>query len=659
MGPHPSNMFYIRIIVCFLFIFPAYKSYAFQSPELTVSPDSTINVLEKLVIRYRYDKPDSATYYAEKGLKFAKMNNNEEGVARMLNQLGMIDDNLGKAEDSRQKYLEALEIYKRLDIKKGIVRENIRLGVVENRKGNYAKASAYFLQALKVSEKSKDKAGIMESYITLGEVYSSQQLHQKAIGYYKKAEALSKDLPFSSLKLNIYNNMGNSYRETGDFPKAISYFEKGIGLSNYPQMMGLNITMVIGLAKVYAKSGTPDKAIQLQKDALTKSRKIDNFIREFQSLTGLADSYSTNNKPLALNYLEEARLLSKNHNAKKQVLEVLDKIAVLQAASNNYRAAYEAKNQQYTIADSFYYKDISLKISDLQARYELNKSEVRVQELRFINSKQALEQKIMMGIIAGVVILLFVLTIYFFKIRSLNQLLHKSNAALTESNTVKDKLFSVLAHDLRAPLASVINLLGMISKGWLDEEEKEVMLNKLMLHCNASMETLNLLLRWGHMQLKGIMINKIILKPAEIVDRNISLVAEAAEQKSITIRKDVPEALSVFSDADHLDFVIRNLISNAIKFTPEGGHILITAHYNVNEKEVVFMVRDNGVGIGSDRLKSIFTTGSVSTNGTNNEKGTSLGLVICKEFIQANNGKIWVESVPGSGSEFFFTLSDK
>src|SRR5690606_28602678 len=151
---------------------------------------------------------------------------------------------------------------------------------------------------------------------------------------------------------------------------------------------------------------------------------------------------------------------------------------------NNYKAAYEAKNQQYNIADSFYFKDISLRIADMQSQYELNKSQGRVQELKFMNSKQALQKNIMLGIIIGSLVLLTVLGRYFFKINKLNHLLNKSNIALTESNTVKDKLFSVLAHDLRAPLAAVINLVELINKGWLDEEEKTIMMTKLALHCN-------------------------------------------------------------------------------------------------------------------------------------------------------------------------------
>jgi len=629
--------------------------FALQEPRKNINPRTDISSFEKLVIHYRYDKPDSAIFYAELGMKLAKKNNDEEGIASMLNQLGMIDDNLGKAESSRQKYLEALEIYKRLNNKKGIVKEYIRLGVVENRKGNYDKASSYFLAALKTSEKSKDKAGIMESYITLGEVYANQNRCAKALAYYNKAEIISYQLPFSSLKLNLYSNFGAAYRGLGHYAEAKAYYEKGIAQSNFSEMMGLNISMTIGLAQVYADAGDVQKAITLQKGALVKSRQISNFIREYISLSALAESYKNTDKAISLNYLQDALTLVRSKNANKQVLDVLDRIAILQAGTSNFKAAYLAKSMQYSIADSFYFKDISARIANLQAEYELNKSQGKVQELKFINSKQGLEKRIMLWIIVGGSALLLILAAYYFKIKNLNLLLNNSNTAFKDSNKVKDKLFSILAHDLRSPLASVINLLEMINKGWLDEEEKVLMLSKLAVHCNASMETLNLLLQWGQMQLKGILINQVSIDPVNVLHRNITLLRESAMQKSILITQDIAEQVKVFCDEDHLDFMIRNLLSNAIKFTRQGGNIIISVRKHTND-QLIFSVKDDGIGIAADRLDTVFNINNVSTNGTNNEKGTSLGLVICKEFIVANDGEMWVESIDGLGSNFLFTL---
>lgn len=643
---------------CFLLSYCFQALYGFQKPVKPSLPVLDINACEKLIVHYRYDKPDSALFFVNLGMKLAKSTKDEEGVARMLNQMGMIDDNSGNAVSSRQHYLEALEIYKRLNNYKGIIKENIRLGVVENRKGSSATAIPYFLQALKISEQNKDKSGIMESYITLGEVYAFRHDYKRAISYYKRAEAIGTTLPFSSLKLNTFLNFGTAYRETGELAKAIYYFEKGISQSDYPEMMGLNISLTNGLAQVYAKSGAVAKAIELQKGALLKSRKINNSIREFQSLIALAESYETSNRAITLNYLQQALAVGQTKKASKQIVEALSHIAALYEKSGDYKAAYQAKTRQYSIADSFYFKDISHKISNLQAQYELTKSQAKVAQLKFVNNQQLLEQKIMFGIMSGGTALMLILGAYFFKIRKLNLLMNKANTDLIQSNNVKDKLFSILGHDLKAPLASILNLLVLINRGWLSDEEKELMLGKLELQCNATLETLNLILHWGQMQLKGVMINQSAVSPEKKIKRNVLLLKEMAAQKSISIEQHIEPDLHVFCDADHLDFLVRNILSNAIKFTPVGGTIYISVRA-YQDNQVICQFRDSGIGIAPSRLESIFSVNNVSTMGTNNEKGTSLGLVICKEFINANEGNIWVESVIGEGSAFFFTLKRK
>jgi signal transduction histidine kinase len=633
-------------------------SYGLQKPVKSTPVKPDIDAYEKLVVHYRYDKPDSALYFVNLGMKLAKRTHDEEGVARMLNQMGMIDDNVGNTESSRQRYLEALEIYKRLNNYKGIVKENVRLGVVENRKGNSAKALPYFLQALKVAEQNNYKPGIMEAYITIGEVYAFRHNYQRAIYYYTKAEAIGNTLPFSSLKLNTYLNFGTAYRETDELAKAIAYFEKGISLSNYPEMMGLNISLTNGLAQVYAKSGATAKAIELQKGALLKSRKINNTIREFLSLMALAESYEPSQPAVALDYLQQALNVGRKKKANKQILEALAHIAALHEKSGNYKAAYEARTNQYSIADSFYFKDISNRISDLQAQYELTKSQAKVEQLKFVNSAQLLKQRIMLWITIGSIMLLLILAAYFFKIRKFNRLVNDANAELRESNNVKDKLFSILGHDLKGPLNSIINLLGLSNRGWLSDEERSLMLTKLELQCNATLETLNIILRWGQMQLKGVMLNQNEVSPEKKIIRNVSLLKEMAAQKSISIEQHIEPDLRVFCDADHLDFLVRNILSNAIKFTPIGGHINISVRADADD-QVVCQFKDSGIGIEPARLQSIFSVNNVSTMGTNNEKGTSLGLVICKEFILANGGKIWVESMVGEGSSFFFSLKRK
>jgi signal transduction histidine kinase len=648
------NMIVSQFQVClFLMLF-------FLKPDITIQKqhlprEKSVEAYEKLILKFRYSKPDSAAYYGKQGLEYFRKNKDLLGEAKMLNQLGMIDDNFGYFDESREKYLKALEIFKRLNVPQGVIKLNVRLGVVENRKGNYPKAISYFFQALNVSEKSNDNAGKLESYITIGEVYAHQKNYKVALDYYNKAIGIKNKLPLSNITLNLYNDLGACYREMKVIQLAKFYYEKGISLSNTPEYMGLHISMITGLAMVYYDAGDVKKAITLHKEALTKSREIHNFIREILSLKGLSDSYSASNPKLAMDYLQQALILAKEKKANKIVLEVLNGIAKLQSENNNFKQAYLTKVQQYNIADSFYFKDISEKISSLQSQNELSKSQSYVQRLRYLNSKQTFERKVLMWVLICSFLVITILGLYFIKIRNLNRLLNKANNDLTDLNQVKDKLFSVLGHDLRSPLTSITNVLYLINEGMLDEEEQKVIMKKLAVTCNASMETLDMLLKWGQMQLRGVKINKTVFSPQDVIERNIRLLSRAAEEKSILIVNEIIPSLIVEVDADHFDFIFRNLLSNAIKFTPNDGKIILRSRLD-SDPYVQFEISDNGVGISIEKHESIFEVDNISAFGTNNEKGNSLGLVICKEFIEANGGDIWVESAPGKGSTFFFTV---
>jgi signal transduction histidine kinase len=643
----PVSFFYKSIVITILLTAPSPILYAARPPA------DTIEHYNKLVSRYRYDKPDSAVYFANIGLNLARQLKNVPGQAIMLNQLGMIDDNIGQYENSRKKYLKALELYKQAGDTKGMAIENIRLGVVELRKGQYDKAIDYFLRSLELSRRNGNLLGQMESYITLGEAFAAQKKYPEAISYYHTAEKINSSIPFSNLSLNLFNDISIAYRETGKLAEAKPYLLKGIEQSNVPQYQGLNITLINTLASVYAKEGDIKTSIELQKSALEKARKINNYIRQIQTLTGLATTYGKTDPTNALFYWKQALQLSESRNAYKEQVDELNAIADIYEHQQDYKAAYNARKKQYQLADEFFYKKMSKQIVSLQDAFELNQSKARVQELRFANNKQALERKVILIIMAGIIIIFVILAFYYFKTRQLNRLLHKTNTDLQESNTVKDKLFSVLGHDLRSPFISVLNLLQIIDDDLEPEQRKEI-LQRLEISTTASLETLDSLLRWGQMQIKGIPLNQTALQSTPLIERAVIFLSGVAESKGIKIINTVAADTVVIADADHFEFIIRNLLSNAIKFSKPGGEVLVYA--TITGSQVAITVKDAGIGIAPHKLAGIFSLGTESTRGTDNESGTGLGLLLCKEFIEINGGSIAAESKPGSGSAFTITL---
>lgn len=629
---------------------PVLAQAAPENTRTAVSPD--IERYNQLISRYRYDKPDSALFFTYKGMQLAKAWHDKNGEAMMLNQLGMINDNQGRYIESKQNYTLALAMYRSLHQGKGEAAEIIRLGVVELRQGNYDKAIDYFLQALKVSEGINDPKGIMEANITLGEAYMGQHKYPLALQYLKIAEKINDTIPFSNLSLNLYNDFGVAYTAINDLTNAKAYLNIGIAKSNIPQYQGLNITLTNNLAAVYAKEGNTRACISLQKSALHKAQAIHNFLRELQTLTGLATTYKPLNADTSLSYLFKAKALAQSKDAHKQVIEALQSIAELYTQKGNFPEALKAKNEQYALADKYFYKEMSKQIASLQSDYELSKSKVKVQELSLLNSRQLFERRIITAIALGAIVIMLITAWFYYRTQGLNRLLRKTNRKLDKSNQVKDKLLSILGHDLRTPFISVMNLLSFIDDEDLPAESRQELIAQLSRTTQASLETLDSLLKWGEMQIKGIQLNQTEFAVKPVTDRILSMLESAAGYKSIELINQLGPEVKVFADMNHVEFVLRNLISNAIKFTGTAGHVTVSARLNPVTRMVSLIIEDNGVGVAPERIKDIFSATNISSNGTYNEKGTSLGLMMCKEFMKANQGRIYAESELGKGSRF-------
>ncbi|MGV8121417.1 MAG: PAS domain S-box protein [Candidatus Xenobiia bacterium LiM19] len=227
---------------------------------------------------------------------------------------------------------------------------------------------------------------------------------------------------------------------------------------------------------------------------------------------------------------------------------------------------------------------------------------------------------------------------------------------LQESIRTKDKLFSIIAHDLRGPLGNFLPVLDVLTSGMeLDETTKNNFLNELKEASENTFSLLENLLQWSKSQTNTIKINPTTVVINDLIEDNVQLFSSYAKRKAIKIAVKADENLRAFVDKDSISLVIRNLLSNAIKFTAADGIITISAHDNGRQAEVE--IRDNGVGMKKEVVENLFkSTSFESTRGTGNEKGSGIGLVLCRDFIEKNGGEIRVESTPGQGSRFIFTM---
>jgi signal transduction histidine kinase len=237
------------------------------------------------------------------------------------------------------------------------------------------------------------------------------------------------------------------------------------------------------------------------------------------------------------------------------------------------------------------------------------------------------------------------------------RLVKKQNDELKELNATKDKLFSIIAHDIKNPFTVILSLSETLTESFrvFDEEDMEECLKKLHNSAQKIYELLSNLLAWSRTQTGNIQLKPEELKVYPIVQGITELLKNQYELKMITLNTEIDEDLTVWADINMLNTVIRNLISNAIKYTHNAGAINILV--SEADNAVRFAIKDNGVGIDKDVVDKLFKIQhKVSSPGTNNERGTGLGLILCKEFIERHGGSIWLTSELGKGSEFYFTL---
>ncbi|MGC8748024.1 MAG: ATP-binding protein [Candidatus Kapaibacteriota bacterium] len=235
--------------------------------------------------------------------------------------------------------------------------------------------------------------------------------------------------------------------------------------------------------------------------------------------------------------------------------------------------------------------------------------------------------------------------------------LRQSEQKLRELNATKDKFFSIIAHDLKNPIGAFKNVLELLYENFNDFTKEEILefIEPLKESSTQLFSLLENLLLWSRAQTGRIQIEPIEFDIVDLIRQNINLLQLQAANKQIKIEMDVPERIFVLADINSITTVLRNLISNAIKFTQPNGKIVVSATSKNNFAEVC--VEDTGVGMSKETMEKLFRIDVHHTSlGTANEKGTGLGLIVCKEFVEANGGQIWVESKEGKGSKFYFTI---
>jgi two-component system, sensor histidine kinase and response regulator len=251
------------------------------------------------------------------------------------------------------------------------------------------------------------------------------------------------------------------------------------------------------------------------------------------------------------------------------------------------------------------------------------------------------------------------------KLKELNQSLTESKLIIEEDarmlkqiNAEKNKFFSIIAHDLRSPFTGLTGLTEILCNHIDDLSQEEIKNMVKMLNDSSQQvyDLLNNLLQWSRLQMNSITFDPENIPLSHTIKESITVLSNQIDAKNISVDVQIPDDVKIFADINMVKTILRNLVSNGIKFTPKGGLIKIVARAD-SENKVLISVIDNGIGIDEKLQKKLFVIDEkVSRTGTEGETSNGLGLLLCKDFVEKNNGEIWVESEPQKGTSFHFTM---
>jgi len=370
-------------------------------------------------------------------------------------------------------------------------------------------------------------------------------------------------------------------------------------------------------------------------------------------------------KQSALIYQYKVHALAKQSGMKeRQVRALLDIASIIRedSANRSLEHLYDALVIAGQLKNDRLQSDIYLAISETYKRQKnfgdalkalevhrklVDSLVIRDNERALVLARAEQQRTIGISITIGILLVLTIVYYYFRRMRRLNTKLH-------EINGIKNQLFSVIGHDLRGPAGSLVRALELLDEGSFSEDEKKEMTTAMLRQSRAFYDTVETLFRWANSQQHGITLQLETFDPAVVISNSLFLLEGQAAHKGVTLAMVSEVPVKLTCDRDHFDFVIRNLVSNAIKFSNVGGVVKINAE--LNNESIMFSVADHGVGMSAIQLAQLDSNSMSSTFGTAGEKGTGLGLQLSRRMVIANHGRLWVESIAGKGTTVLFSL---
>ena len=580
---------------------------------------------------------DSAFFYGKKALEYSEKINYEKGQSESRRLIGNEYKLIGDYTNMLSCYYQALTIAEKIHDLSLIGKTNMNIAIFYAEVGKYDEALAGLEKTARICQSTGDSLQLVSVLANISDISLRQQQYGKALEYEQQALRIAKELKNDYTVAFLNNSMGSILAVNGQYREALAY--------HLPSL------------DYYRKTG--------DKLGITETTAF------------LAKAcFSLKDYGQTLSYAQQSLDLARELKGKQQIKEAGKVLADVYEANGDYHNALQYFKLYTDYSDSVFNEETRKKTFELSARYEYEKKEALLKEEAA--KKDALQQHIdrnhtlQISIATLIILFLTIAAIVLFRSRKFNrqnnQLLQLKNREISRqkeemehqavqlllNNQQKDKLFSIIAHDLRGPLNSLKGLMDLLKEKSLSESEINAMMTELRRNVDYSSELVSNLLFWASSQLNGIVVTPVSLPVWQLANDILGLYIKQATEKSIVLKNEVGPGLVAYADKDMTQVILRNLLSNAIKFCRSGDMIAIRARQDGAFIEIC--LADTGIGIKEEVLDKIRRKESITTYGTAKEKGTGLGMLLCREFAEENKGQFWIQSEWGKGSRFYFTI---
>lgn len=644
--------------------------------------------------------------YSKKADSLAEKHQIDSIRVNALNFLASAALHTGKLNEAITYNKKALDISESKQLKKEKISSHFFKGYILYATGKSDSSIHVLNGAYKEALINKEVKIQLQCLNTIAANYLNQGQYKDALEKFTSAYQLADSLKLYDKLINLSLNIGTTFLYNEELDKAIEYFEKVIAQSDTSSITLAYASALNNIGSCYSRMAKQEKALEYFDKALPAFLKINNELQVAQVYTNLGQShFLLNNSELASKYLQKAIRLNRKNKSLNQLIVNLILIAKLDISQKNiiqakyhldealkltnesninynktdlyqtfsyfyttthqYKKALEYKQKELNLKDSIFDVTRQQQISELETKFETKQKLIENESLRkdiSLNKLQIEKQSqknnylILLSFIV-IVLIVILLNRARIKKRSL-QIIQDQKSELEILNKEKDKFFSIIAHDLRSPFNALIGLSSLLHSSYdnLSDEDRKDFISDLNMASENAYRLLDNLLTWSRIQQGSIVIQRKEENISSLIQECILPLQATAKLKNISIEYSEVEEPIVFMDRFSIKSVILNLISNAIKFSHEGGVInLSTATKGL---QTIISISDHGVGMNQEQIDQLFKIDQgYTTLGTNKEKGTGLGLILCQEFIEKNKGQIWVESTEKGGSTFKFSLN--